>query len=331
MTNSNYIKLLLNVARHYRERKSQSKGFTLPELLMAMVVAGIVVYAMLSLVISLLGTDKTETAKSETQAEMSQAMDYIARDLQQAVYIYPGDCLETDQDPPDGDPYTCKGLSEQIAFPDGVTPVLAFWKLEEVADYMDDGDSLPTCTRNASNAEECYSLLTSLHTYTLVVYSYQEVADDGIWKGPNMIRRFQLRKYTNVEDLATTPGYSRDPGQPNPDNPDTSTEFGSWESELSIAVDNDNNDVLVDLVDQDDDNFKEACPTTDYTESAGSISSFYACVKNPSSAGQDAIVYLRGNAAERAGKPNSRNPVYLPSIKRQVKARSVLNYTPPDL
>ena len=123
----------------------------------------------------------------------------------------------------------------------------------------------------------------------------------------------------DVKNLEKTTGYS-DPG----------TNFGPWESDSTIVVDNNNNPVLVDLVDQDAPAFKEACPT-DYTESADSISSFYACVKNPSSAGQDAIVYLRGNAAERAGKAKSRNPVYLPSIKRQVKARSVFNYTPPDL
>ncbi len=303
MATSKQIKLMLNMVRHW-SRKSSTKGFTLPELLMAMVVAGIVVYAMLSLVISLLNTDRRETAKAQTQTEMTQAMDYIARDLEQAVYIYPGNCLGTS-----GVTDICKGLGSQINFTAaGVTPVLAFWKLEQVPD-----EELPDDCGDPPDPE-CIALLTGRHTYTLVVYSYQtNLVNHETWDGPTVINRFQLRRYTNTSTLEQTPGYS----DPNP------SKFGEWESS---GINLDNNPVLVDSVDQHDANSKEACPDG-YTDS-NTISSFYACVKNPSASGQDAIIYLRGNAAKRAGQPNSRNPVYLPSIKRQVKARSVLNYTP---
>lgn len=307
MATSNQIKLMLNMVRYW-SRKSSTKGFTLPELLMAMVVASIVVYAMLSLVISLLETDQKETAKSQIQTEMTQAMDYIARDLEQAVYIYPGNCLGTSEVTD-----ICKGLGSQINFTAaGVTPVLAFWKLEQVPDeeLPDDCNSVPP-----DQQQECIALLTGRHTYTLVVYSYQDVGNNHeTWDGPIVINRFQLRRYTNTSTLEQTLGYS-DPG----------ANFGEWESSAVILMDN--NPVLVDSVDQNDANSKEPCPAG-YTESENTISSFYACVKNPSASGQDAIIYLRGNAAKRAGQPNSRNPVYLPTIKRQVKARSVLNYTP---
>jgi prepilin-type N-terminal cleavage/methylation domain-containing protein len=323
MATSKQIKLMLNMVRYW-SRKSSTKGFTLPELLMAMVVAGIVVYAMLSLVISLLNNDRRETAKAQIQTEMTQAMDYIARDLEQAVYIYPGDCLVNAQTNPPR-PYICSGLSNQINFLNsGVTPVLAFWKLEQVPYSTKDEDKLPSDCNSMPDADkkECIALLTGLHTYTLVVYSYQKVNDnDKDWDGPTVIRRFQLRKYSNTSKLEKiTENYS-DPG----------TNFGDWT--ISPAIPLDNNPVLVDSVDQqvepDDAKFKEPCPNG-YTDS-NTISSFYVCVKNPSPSGQDAIIYLRGNAAKRAGQLGSRNPVYLPSIKRQVKSRSVLNYTPPKL
>ncbi len=285
---------------------------------MAMVVAGIVVYAMLSLVISLLGTDREETAKAQTQTEMTQAMDYIARDLEQAVYIYPGDCLGTTAQTTPSRPYSCAGLSNQINFTAaGVTPVLAFWKLEPVPYSEKEEDKLPEkCSDfSGSQQQECLALLTGRHTYTLVVYSYQGVNNHDTWDGPTVINRFQLRKYANTSTLQQTPGYSE---------LDIS-KFGAWTSSGVISLDN--NPVLVDSVDKNDPNIKEPC-LDGYTESQNSISSFYACVKHPSASGQDAIIYLRGNAAKRAGQPDSRNPVYLPTIKRQVKARSVLNYTP---
>jgi prepilin-type N-terminal cleavage/methylation domain-containing protein len=321
MATSKQIKLIFNMVRYW-SRKSSTKGFTLPELLMAMVVAGIVVYAMLSLVISLLGTDRKETAKAQTQTEMTQAMDYIARDLEQAVYIYPGDCLGTSPQTTSSRPYSCADLSKQIDFTAaGVTPVLAFWKLEPLPYSTKDEDKLPeNCSGfSGSQQQECFALLTGRHTYTLVVYSYQGVGNNHeTWDGPIVINRFELRRYENTTSLKENEGYS-DPG----------ANFGSWTKDKDSAlIPMVYNPVLVDSVDQNDANFKEACPDG-YTESQNSISSFYSCVRNPSASGQDAIIYLRGNAAKRAGQPNnSRNPVYLPSIKRQVKARSVLNYTP---
>lgn len=325
MATSKQIKLILNMVRYW-SRKSSTKGLTLPELLVAMVVALIVIIEMLSLVFSLLETDRRETAKAQTQTEMTQAMDYIARDLEQAVYIYPGDCLGKPDPKTPSKPYSCAGLSNQITFPTEMTPVLAFWKLEQLPYSDKPEDQLPANCNSFSGKEqqECLALLTGRHTYTLVVYSYQtNLVNHNTWDGPTVINRFQLRKYTNTKNLQQTPGYS-DPG----------SDFGNWKKNGDISLDY--NPVLVDSVDQNDPdpNSKEPCTdgyTESQTESQSSISSFYACVKNPSASGQDAIIYLRGNAAKRAGQPNSRDLVYLFSIKRQVKARSVLNYTPPKL
>lgn len=300
-------------------RQKPTAGFTLLELLMAILVGSIVMYAMMSLVLSLLGTEKKETAKSQIQQEMSLAMNYMASELQEAVYIYPGDCLDGVAGPVD----KCKDLRTQINFPQEVEPILAFWKLEPVP-YTND-DPLPANCDSFPSPQECRDLKTSGHTYTLVVYSLR-VNEEEPWEGPAQITRYRLRKYeTPLASLKPTPGFQ--------DNPEPSN-FGRWTGG-GITTTLQDHPVLVDSVDNLNEPPLANCPD-DYTRSAVSannVSSFYACVRDPGAGTmQDAIVFLRGNAVTRAGQPpGSRNPVYLPSLQRQVQARSVFERTPPDL
>lgn len=328
-------------------RKGKSGGFTLIELLMAMVVGSIVVYGMLSLVVNLLETDKRETAKSQTQEEMGQALDYIAAELQEAVYIYESDCLTTGRT----GTIPCPGLVNEIDFPTDVKPVLAFWKVEQVpyrTTPTEKNQNLPDdCTKVATNRKgECELLMLSRNTYTLVVYGLQKDEDktdeDKTWEGPARITRFELRKYDPEKlspELEQTKGY-KDPPISN---------FGDWKrcttsgtdycATLTGKIPFNNNVVLVDLVDDPDKSpAAQDCPT-DYSatppsnpaSSKAAEGSFYACVKTPSlGTMQDAIVFLRGNAAKRAGQEKSRDPAYLPSQQRQVQARSVFQREPPQ-
>lgn len=303
-------------------RQKQTGGFTLLELLMAIVVGSIVMYAMMSLVLSLLGTEKRETAKSQIQQEMSLAMDYIGSELQEAVYIYPGDCLDGTA----GGTNECVDLRPQINFPAGIQPILAFWKLEPVPYTAD--DSLPADCSTVSSPTECRDLKTRGHTYTLVVYSLRENQAEP-WEGPAQITRYRLRKYEELSSLTPTPPFDKNDPDPKPSN------FGQWTASGTIQTTLGDHPVLVDSVDNLDQPQLANCPT-DYTRSAvdgDDISSFYACVRNPGEGTmQDAIVFLRGNAVKRAGQPDgSRNPVYLPSLQRQVQARSVFLREPPTL
>lgn len=310
---------------HLRQKKTA--GFTILELLMAITVGSIVMYAMMTLVISLLGTEKQETAKAQIQQEMSLAMDYIASEIQQAIYIYPGDCLDGDA----GGTNDCKDLvgESNLTFPTDIKPVLAFWKLEPVPYTLD--DPLPaTC-----ESVECRDLKTSGHTYTLVVYSLRE-NDTEPWQGPAQIMRYRLRTYTKLSTLTPTEGFG---------NPSRSEFFGNWAASKTIATKEIEHPVLVDSVDAGIQPGLQDCPTPTptpttptptptHTRSAvGAISSFYACVRNPGDGRmQDAIVFLRGNALKRAGQPlTSTNQAYLPSLQRQVQARSVFNRVPPKL
>ncbi len=331
-------------------RQQKTAGFTLLELLMAITVGGIVLYAMLSLVVSLLGTEKRETALSQTQQQMAQAMDYIGTEIQQARYIYEGECLRNVARTATADKPYCAGLARFIKFPaDDVTPVLAFWKLEAVPYRTNPqgSEALPgTCADVAEDKrEECYALKTTGHTYTLVVYGVREDNPGGIWDEPRRLTRYELRKYKvdELAELEQTEGYI-DPQQ---------IGFSNWPCTIpanggnpicpalnSIAY---SDAALVNLVDANiqlpeqqncPDGYsasphKPGTPITEPTQW-----NFYACVSKPDTSSgnfQDAIVYLRGNAAKKAGQPQSRAAAYLPSIERRVQARSVFNRTPPGV
>lgn len=308
-----------HLKKSWADRRKTTAGFTILEVLMAITVGSIVTYAMLSLVVNLLGTDQRETAKSQTQAEMSQALDYIAEEMQQAVYIYEGSKLD----------------DLNITFED-VTPVLAFWKLERVpykTDPTDTEDKLPEDCSSFTESTECYNLLTTRHTYTLIVYGLATENPDDTWEGPARITRYQLRQYANLSTLEETDGY---------DDPGNVDKMPDWKSGgITVGLDNNDNPVLVDLVDnptltpaaEDCATGYSPSPSNTNTGSA-TLNSFYACVRTPEIATgnlQDAIVYLRGNAAERAGQPGSRNQVYLPSLQRRIHARTIFNKDQPEL
>ncbi|WP_254567828.1 prepilin-type N-terminal cleavage/methylation domain-containing protein [Oscillatoria sp. HE19RPO] len=291
------------ILTHYIAAKAQKKtaGFTLPELLMGMVVALITLYAVLSLVVSLLGTEQRETAKSQTQQEMAQALDYIAAELREAVYIYPGDCLRRTNIPE-----SCPSFNF-IPNNVDVQPVLAFWKLERfpVDDLKIDNDD---------------TLENNLAFYTLVIYSLRRDNPTNIWQGPGRITRFNLPKYTREqlgnENGQETPGYNGFNG-----------DFANWNSN-GVQF----NDVpLVDGVDLGLQPERVACPST-YTVSPppqpnvllSNLSSFYACVSNPGGINtvQEAMVFLRGNAAARGGASGSRDAAFLPTVQTRVQART---------
>lgn len=114
--------LQLLKARSSKHKQKRSAGFTLLELLVAMLIATAIVGTLLTFLVSVLETDRKEQAKSESQEEIQSALDYIADDMQEAIYIYDADGLNALNannslpTPPLGTTNT-KG-----------TPILVFWK-----------------------------------------------------------------------------------------------------------------------------------------------------------------------------------------------------------
>ncbi|MCU0515525.1 MAG: prepilin-type N-terminal cleavage/methylation domain-containing protein [Oscillatoria sp. Prado101] len=315
--------------------RRKTAGFTLIELLVSVIVSFLVISGLLFLVVELLNTDKKSAALAQTQQDMTMALDYIASDLEEGIYVYEGECLNGRGSP--GDANYCPGLRNVIPFPAGVTPILAFWKLDEVPYSTKSEDQIPDSCSGSKEAT-CNALKIIRNTYTLVVYSLRTDNTGETWEGPARISRFQLRQYSNLKAMQETQGWK------NPADSDTSFQFWPRTKDGQTTVSSTpvyNEDVLVDLVDYgtDPDTSWQLCPT-DYSRTppdalnTANNTSFYACVKKLTGSqgiqGQDVIVYLRGNAIKRAGQIG-RNPAYLPKLQAQVKTRTVLNYIPPDL
>ncbi len=300
------------------------------ELLVATFIGLIATMGLLSLFNQLLGESRRDFARSETQREMAQALDYISAELREAVYVYEGECLGISGQASAGCAGRSTNLASSVALPSSTMPVLAFWKLEPVP-YNGDQKLPVDCTKLASDRQaDCQSLKIARNAYTLVIYALVRNSNSsGLWQGPARIVRYQLRKYKTVTKDALTRAYDGDPSADN---------FRSWTCRLNDAPCNSvpHSDTLVDYLDFGTTNNSQACPVSYSRVPSKPLStSFYACVRRPATEGnldfrQDIIVFLRGNAMARAGfASSSRSSGYLPSLQTQVQARSVFRRVPP--
>jgi hypothetical protein len=305
--------------------KSRPAGFSVSELLIGSVVAGMAITGLLVLMVNLLQDNQREQASGSVEDDMRRALDYIARDLQEAVYVYTGDQLESDRQPA---PNNILGLNNYLPnFGTGVRPILAFWKVENLP--YDSSSSLPAnCatafTGNQPMIDECNKVKVERRTYTLVVYT-QSTNNSGGWQGESRIERYQLRKYSNLATLAITPGYVDPVAQSNFER----WPFNASNNNLQTGTLTTTRETLVDFVAtptraqvRPGSNPPQPleCPNTmttpnvlDYisTPLDGSDSNlapdnagtFFACVRNPrgQSVNQDVILYLRGNVWGKPG------------------------------
>ena len=336
----------------------KSAGFTLIELLVAMVIASIITSILLFLVVQLLQTSQRESARSDTQREMQMALDYIGRDVREAVYVYDGKCL-TSSAPADG---TCSGLLTTGYLPGAISagannlPVLAFWRVDPLPLEID-----KLCQVNAGafsvkdkTAQDAALLpikgipCVSRRMYTLVVYSLNWDTG-GNWSGRARIKRYQMPQYSYSAKTAaeTTPGWLF------PASGDVS--FMTWPRDTTgtdkrliptPTSDPSNTQVLVDFIDQKGLSTSAAndavcpapvataitsgyvlTPTSAKTPSADNNRGFYVCVKGAESKGnlnQEVSVFLQGNAAGRPGLPIDKSNVPI-SMQIRVMTRGALD------
>ncbi|MBD2100728.1 PilW family protein [Leptolyngbya sp. FACHB-261] len=223
-------KLKANLFRAYllTLRQQKTQGFTLTELLITSVVAVLAVGGLLFLMTQLIGQDRQDFGRSETQREMAQALDYIAADLKEAVYVYEGECLSgsgprvTNASDAGGCGRT-QNLAASIGLPvvtDGsFTPVLAFWKQERTPYFRNPTGTqlLPTeadCARLTADQAECNGLRISQNAYTLVVYALaRNISPTDIQQGPARIIRYRLRKYDPNQLSTLVKRYEDDPAE----------------------------------------------------------------------------------------------------------------------
>ena len=295
----NILRWLLSTQLKPSHKQNKNSGFTLIELLVAMLIAFLVITPLLGFMISVLNTDGQEQAKANSEQEIKAALDYITRDLQQAIYIYDATgiaCLSGTVDT-----NTCPNAStNQLPSPTNGAPVIVFWKRELVNQAI---------TITGTQKDDTF-------VYSLVAY-YLIKDTSTTWSNAARIARWEIKD--GVPNSAATVGacgvgFTTEQYLPCPDKGfkpfDLSqkgitlqAKMNSWTGGGSYTQDP---LVLVDFIDQT--TIAQGAPaatcSTNFSQvpvAATSVrTGFYACI---SSVGTDnrsaAEVYLRGNAQAR--------------------------------
>ncbi len=346
----NLLKFILrNQIQSYKHVKSQN-GFTLIELLVAMSVAFLVITPLMGFMINIMNTDRQEQAKTTSEQEIQSALDYIAQDMEQAVYIYDADGIYGNSTK------GITGILNQLPNPTDATkvPVLVFWKR-----YFLDKDKIVT-VGNVEKKVGCLVMLPSppgacndqdYMLYSLVVY-YLVKDNDSTWNSTtSRIVRWEIRdgirsesgsetrqetigSTTNIVKYLLLPSQGFMPFNLSLEG-DLSKKLGNW-TRHSEGYNLSANKLiaLVDLIDQTTIAQGAPAPVTCGTDeqqvpnynatgfpAAFQTGSFYACVNSQKYL---ARVYIRGNALARIKtdtKYNSNQSKYFPTASIQIKGR----------
>ncbi|HLO87535.1 MAG TPA: hormogonium polysaccharide secretion pseudopilin HpsC [Nostocaceae cyanobacterium] len=318
--------LLINQLKSLGKKENQS-GFTLVELLVALLLAVLVITPLLGFMISILDNDRKEQAKATTEQDIKLALDYIGRDLKQAIYVY-------------DNPGITAIKAQLPTVTDGV-PVLVFWKRE----------LLPQSVK-ATNTQQDDAFVYSLVVYYLI----SNTNPPAPWSKSARIARFQIRDGVLDKNGQTCTGYGSDKyssiNYPKycPDqgfkifdltqkNKTLIEKMNSW-TKLPGAAYTQNPIVLVDYIDQTTiaqapSTAAPSCPP-DFTQVPPNITrtGFYACVDPRGSVNQDdrsiVQVYLRGNALARINPDEAKArysdgaATYFPSSNIRVEGSSFI-------
>ncbi|AFY50934.1 hypothetical protein Nos7524_5210 [Nostoc sp. PCC 7524] len=294
--------------------KQKTGGFTLIELLVGLLLAFLVITPLMGFMISIMENDRKEQAKTNTEQEIKAALDYISRDLQQAVYIYDSEGIAE--------------IRDQLPKSDNKTqffPVLVFWKRQ----YISGGLAVKSGATTVGNDDT--------FVYSLVAY-YIINDGDSTWSKAARIGRFQISNgYGSTE---TEINNTRDAGFKLfslQDEGDLKTKMNKWVKNSSEAY---TQDILplVDYIDQTTTdtttNPAPTCSTGDmipkYSGSGDSVATgnvktrgFYVCVDSDKTVAE---VHLRGNALARIqsnninfDKDNTSLKMYFPDLTSRVR------------
>ncbi|BCL37900.1 hormogonium polysaccharide secretion pseudopilin HpsC [Nostoc sp. MS1] len=327
--------------------QEQSSGFTLIELLVALLIAFLVITPLLGIMLTIMSTDTQEQAKATTEQEIQAALDYIARDLQQAVYIYDSagvNAINTTNP---------SGLGLPFSNSTDRVPVLVFWKRELV------NQVIPIATNQRDDT----------YVYSLVAYYLIKDTNTNTISPSNAARiaRWQIRdgvptsastgadcpgytgKYVSVNSIDYCPDAGFAPF--NLDGTGTLEEkMNAWKRLSQYTTKNAGGQDVVNTVnysntpitllyyiDQTTTNapVKVACPTgttlvapntTNFnTRTTFSMTSFYACIDRADTTAQ---VFIRGNALARLQSNNlsyqDTNRAYFPTASITVQGRGIL-------
>lgn len=318
----------------FSTRKNRDHGFTLVELLIGLVMAFLVLTPLFGLMISIMNTDEKEQAKTTSEQELQTAIDFITRDLQQAVYIYDSQGVTNDNSATAAN----SGINDSLPKVTGGVPILVFWKQELVSNVI------PTTGSKKDDAS----------VYSLVAY-YLINSPSTIWSNTARIARWQIkdgvRSPSDTSGVTCNPSYNTSikfvdaDNCPSPGFKPFDLDMNQWQRSGSFTNDP---HVLVDFIDQTPrnqttvPNITPSCaqdanqPGVTITPiSSATMTSFYACVSNyadPTNQGQvisTVQIFIRGNALARIQtsdidyKDNSQQ-TYFPTVSAIIQARGSL-------
>ena len=187
------LRLLLK-SQHQRSRSGRAqteKGVTLIELLIGTVMAFLIITPMLSFVVDMLNTDRREQIKTNTEQDIQAAVDFIAQDLSQAIYIYDNRVLSIN---PDLGPNE-RAVRPQLPPNANGTPILVFWKRQQLRNSLPINPTVAAKPKTcADNPNQCND------TYVSSLVAYYQVRDnDQTWcqpsggSCPTRIVRYEIR------------------------------------------------------------------------------------------------------------------------------------------
>ena len=315
----------------FSTRKNRDHGFTLVELLIGLVMAFLVLTPLFGLMISIMNTDEKEQAKTTSEQELQTAIDFITRDLQQAVYIYDYQGVTNNYNTIAAN----SGIKDSLpTVTDGV-PILVFWKQELVSNVI------PTTGTNKDDAS----------IYSLVAY-YLINSHSTIWSNTARIARWQIkdgvRSPSDTSGVTCNSSYNTSikfvdaDNCPSPGFKPFDLDMNQWQRSGSFTNDP---QVLVDFIDQTPrnqttvPNITPSCAqdanqqgVTITPISSTTMTSFYACVSNyadPTNQGQvisTAQIFIRGNALARIQTSNidykdKSQQTYFPTVSAIIQAR----------
>lgn len=187
-------KLHIYFNQKYSNLSKKNSGFTLIELLVAMILATLVITPLLGFMINILDTDRKEQAKINSEQDVQTAVDYIAQDLQQAIYIYDAEGI--------------KAIKAQLPYKSDKdkVPVLVFWTRKFVKDAID-------VEVNNSSVGSNDKFVYSLVAYYLIE-SNNKNNKDKTWSDQFRIARFELKD--GIRDLEQPFKKSESDGTPQP-------------------------------------------------------------------------------------------------------------------
>jgi len=174
------LRLLLK-SQHQRNRSGPAqtdKGMTLVELLVGAIMAFLIITPMIGFVVDMLNTDRREQVKSNTEQDVQAAVDFIAQDLSQAIYIYDNRALNG---PPPGP--NEQTVAPQLPLEPNGIPILVFWKRKLIRNAVSVDTDLTTRTvPNACTKDSC----NDTYTRSLVAYyQVREIDPNSIWCQPS--------------------------------------------------------------------------------------------------------------------------------------------------